>query len=154
MGSPLEYLDAAGADEADYEQPMRALYAYRDGERWPDGIVTGVKRGADGRAQVQFDGRVWVSTADVRESGHYIAVLLNSDSSVYAEVIASRIDGAPADPIRDISLLDGATNAGTEWRLLDEPAIGTRVRYRYTGTAELMSAEAEDEPEETSTDAR
>ncbi len=142
MSSPLEYLDADGADEADYEQPMRELYSYRDGERWADGIVTGVKPHGcdDGRTLVQFDDRVWVTTADVRPSSHYIAVLLNPDSSVYAEVVARYVDGAPADPIRDVSVPDGANNIGTEWRPLDEPPIGTRVRYRYTGTAELESA--------------
>ncbi len=39
-------------------------------------------------------------------------------------------------------MVDGSTNAGTEWRPLDEQAVGTRVRYRYTGTAELEAAEA------------
>lgn len=140
MSSPLGYLDAEGADEADFEQPIRELYTYRHGEHWLDGIVTGAKRG-DGRALVQFDERVWVSTADVRESSHYIAVLLNPDSTVYAEVIARYIEGSPADPIRDVSVTDGANNVGTEWRPLDEPSVGTRVRYRYTGTAELESAE-------------
>ncbi len=128
MSSPLEYLNADGADEADFEQPMREL--------------CGVKRGADGRAHVQFDGRMWVTTDDVRESTHYIAVLLNPDSTVYAEVITGYRDGAPADLIRDIDVVDGSTNAGTEWRPLDEQAVGTRVRYRYTGTAELEAAEA------------
>lgn len=142
MSSPLDYLDADDADEADYEQPMRELFAYRDGDRWADGIVTGVKRGADGRALVQFDSRMWVTTKDVRESTHYIAVLLNPDSSVYAEVIAGYRDGSPADPIRDIDVIDGANNVGTEWRPLDEPPIGSRVRYRYTGTAELEAADA------------
>ncbi len=127
MSSPLEYLNADGADEADFEQPMRELC---------------VKRGADGRAHVQFDGRMWVTTDDVRESTHYIAVLLNPDSTVYAEVITGYRDGAPADLIRDIDVVDGSTNAGTEWRPLDEQAVGTRVRYRYTGTAELEAAEA------------
>ncbi|HTJ37940.1 MAG TPA: hypothetical protein VL738_32300, partial [Dactylosporangium sp.] len=142
MSSPLEYLDADGADEADYEQPMRELFAYRDGERWLDGIVTGVKRGADGRAHVQFDNRMWVTTDDIRESSHYIAVLLNPDSTVYAEVITGYRDGAPAELIRDIDVVDGANNAGTAWRPLDERAVGSRVRYRYTGTAELEAAEA------------
>ncbi|WP_348788268.1 hypothetical protein [Leifsonia sp. NPDC080035] len=143
MTSPLEYLNADGADEADFEQPMRELYAYRDGEHWTDGIVTGTKRADDGRALVQFDGRVWVSTEDVRDSDHYIAVLLNPDSSVYAEVVARLIDGSPADPIRDVSLTDGTANVGTEWRPLDEPRRGTRVRYRYTGTAELEPVDAD-----------
>ncbi|MGN6428083.1 hypothetical protein [uncultured Leifsonia sp.] len=143
MTSPLDYLNADGADEADYEQPMREVYAYRDGERWTDGIVTGTKRGEDGRALVQFDGRVWVGADDVRDSDHYIAVLLNPDSTVYAEVLARLIDGAPADPIRDVSVTDGASNVGTEWRPLDEERRGTRVRYRYTGTAELEPVDAE-----------
>jgi hypothetical protein len=142
MSSPLEYLNADGADEADYEQPMRELFAYRDGDHWLDGVVTGVKRGSDGRACVQFDGRMWVGTDDIRESNHYIAVLLNPDSTVYAEVITGYRDGAPADLIRDIDVVDGSNNAGTEWRPVDEQPVGTRVRYRYTGTAELEAAEA------------
>jgi hypothetical protein len=142
MSSPLEYLNADDADEADFEQPMRELFAYRDGDHWLDGIVTGVKRAPDGRALVQFDGRMWVTTDGIRESSHYIAVLLNPDSSVYAEVITGYRDGAPADLIRDIDVVDGSVNAGTEWRPLDEPRVGTRVRYRYTGTAELEAAEA------------
>ena len=137
MSSPLEYLNADGADEADFEQPMRELFAYRDGDHWRDGIVSGVKRGADGRAHVQFDGRMWVTTDDVRESTHYIAVLLNPDSEVYAEVIQSFVDGQPKEVIREVSTVGDGDNVGTEWRLLDEPATGTRVRYRYTGTAEL-----------------
>ncbi|MDN4615825.1 hypothetical protein P5G50_15335 [Leifsonia sp. F6_8S_P_1B] len=139
MTSPLEYLNADGADEADYEQPMRELYAYPDGDHWLDGIVTGVKPGAaiEGGALVQFDERLWVRASLVRESDHYIAVLLGRDGDVYAEVITSFIDGQPADPIRDISVTDGESNIGTEWRPIDEPRTGTRVRYRYTGSADL-----------------
>ncbi|MFP3465886.1 hypothetical protein [Leifsonia sp. SIMBA_070] len=138
MTSPLDYLDQDGADEADYESPMRELYAYHDGDTWIDGIVTGVRphAAADGGALVQFDERLWVPAREVRRSNHYIAVLLNPDSEVYDEVIQSLVDGEPKETIRDISLV-GADNAGTEWRRLDEPATGTRVRYRYTGTAEL-----------------
>jgi hypothetical protein len=44
--------------------------------------------------------------------------------------------------IRDISIV-GDDNVGTEWRPLDEPATGTRVRYRYTGTAELQAPDEE-----------
>jgi hypothetical protein len=85
---------------------------------------------------------MWVTTDDIRESSHYIAVLLNPDSTVYAEVITGYRDGAPAELIRDIDVVDGANNAGTAWRPLDERAVGSRVRYRYTGTAELEAAEA------------
>lgn len=139
MTSPLEYLNADGADEADYEQPMRELYAYPDGDHWLNGIVTGVKPGAaiEGGALVQFDDRLWVRASLVRDSDHYIAVLLNRDGEVYAEVITSLIDGQPAESIRDISVTDGASNAGTEWRPIDEPRTGTRVRYRYTGGVDL-----------------
>lgn len=137
MSSPLDYLDAPGADDADLEQPMRELYAYRDGDRWSDGFVTGVRRGSDGSgAQVQFESRVWVPAAEVRPSSHYIAVLVNPDDTVYAEVVQAFADGEPADPIRDVSTT-GDGNVGTEWRLIDEPRTGTRVRYRYSGAVEL-----------------
>ena len=119
---------------------LRALAgAYHDGDTWLDGIVTGVKphAAADGGTLVQFDERLWVPAREVRESDHYIAVLLNPDSEVYAEVIQSFVDGKPKDVIRDVSIIGDGDNVGTEWRLLDEPATGTRVRYRYTGTAEL-----------------
>jgi hypothetical protein len=139
MTSPLDYLDEAGADEADYETPMRELYAYRDGDTWFDGIVTGVRphSAGDGGTLVQFDGRLWVPVREVRPSDHYIAVLLNPDSEVYAEVVQSYVDGRPKDVIRDVSLV-GEDNVGTEWRPIDEPRVGSRVRYRYTGTAELQ----------------
>jgi hypothetical protein len=139
MTSPLEYLDEDGADEADYESPMRELYAYRDDDTWLDGIVTGVKAhaSADGKTLVQFDDRLWVPAREVRRSNHYIAVLLNPDSEVYSEVIQSYLDGKPKDVIRDVSIV-GDDNVGTEWQIIDEPATGTRVRYRYTGTAELQ----------------
>jgi hypothetical protein len=139
MTSPLDYLDEDGADEADYESPMRELYAYHDGDTWLDGIVTGVKPhgAADGRTLVQFDERLWVPAHEVRRSDHYIAVLLNPDSEVYAEVIQSFVDGSPKESIRDVSIV-GGDNVGTEWRAIDEPQTGTRVRYRYTGTAELQ----------------
>jgi hypothetical protein len=138
MSSPLEFLNADGADEADHETPMRELYAYQDGDRWVDGFVTGVRPGgaADGTALVQFDDRVWVPAADVRASEHYVAVLVNPDDTVYAEVVQSLVDGKPADPIRDVSTVDGQ-NVGTEWRVIDEEPTGTRIRYRYAGTAEL-----------------
>jgi hypothetical protein len=139
MSSPLEYLDAAGADEADFESPMRELYAYRDGESWRDGFVTGVKPGGaqDGATLVQFDGRIWVPAAEVRASDHYVAVLLNPDDSVYTEVVQSFIDGKPADPIRDVATVDGQT-VGTAWHPVDAPsATSTRVPYRYAGTTEL-----------------
>ncbi|WP_374010067.1 hypothetical protein [Leifsonia sp. LS-T14] len=146
MTSPLDYLDEDGADEADYESPMRELYAYRDGDTWLDGIVTGVKPHgtSDGKTLVQFDERLWVPAREVKPSDHYIAVLLNPDSEVYAEVIQSFVDGQPKEIIRDVSIV-GDDNVGTEWRLLDEPPTGTRVRYRYTGTAVL---EAPDEDAE------
>jgi len=148
MTSPLDYLDEDGADEADYESPMRELYAYRDGDTWLDGIVTGVKPHgtSDGKALVQFDERLWVPAREVKPSDHYVAVLLNPDSEVYAEVIQSFVDGQPKQSIRDVSIV-GDDNVGTEWRLLDEPATGTRVRYRYTGTAVL---EAPDDATEAS----
>ncbi|MGO4300714.1 hypothetical protein [Leifsonia sp. RAF41] len=140
MTSPLDYLDENGADEADYESPMRELYAYHDGDTWLDGIVTGVKPGgtSDGKTLVQFDERLWVPAREVKQSDHYVAVLLNPDSEVYAEVIQSFVDGQPKDSIRDVSIV-GGDNVGTEWRRLDEPTTGTRVRYRYTGTAELQA---------------
>ena len=146
MTSPLDYLDQDGADEADYESPMRELYAYHDDDTWIDGIVTGVKPGgaADGKTLVQFDGRLWVPAREVRRSDHYIAVLLNPDSEVYAEVIQSFVDGQPKEIIRDVSIV-GGDNVGTEWRPLDEPATGTRVRYRYTGTAELPVTDENDD---------
>jgi len=139
MSSPLEYLDAAGADEADFESPMRELYAYRDGDNWVDGFVTGVKRGGaqDGSTLVQFDGRTWVPASEVRASDHYVAVLLNPDDTVYAEVVQSYIDGQPANPIRDVSTVDGQ-NVGTLWHPVDAPRTSsTRIPYRYAGTAEL-----------------
>jgi len=143
--SPLDYLDQDGADEADYETPMRELYAYHDGDTWLDGIVTGVRphAAADGGTLVQFDERLWVPAREVRSSDHYIAVLLNPDSEVYAEVIQSLVDGKPKEVIRDVSIV-GDDNVGTEWRLLDEPATGTRVRYRYTGTAVLEAPDDDD----------
>ena len=144
MTSPLDYLDEDGADEADYESPMRELYAYRDGDTWLDGIVTGVRphAAADGGTLVQFDERLWVPAREVRQSDHYIAVLLNPDSEVYAEVIQSFVDGQPKDVIRDVSIV-GDDNVGTEWRPIDEPRTGSRVRYRYTGTAELPVSDEE-----------
>jgi hypothetical protein len=142
--SPLDYLDQDGADEADYETPMRELYAYHDGDTWLDGIVTGVRprAAADGGTLVQFDERLWVPAREVRQSDHYIAVLLNPDSEVYAEVIQSFVDGQPKDVIRDVSIV-GDDNVGTEWRPIDEPRTGSRVRYRYTGTAELPVSDEE-----------
>ncbi|WP_285116123.1 hypothetical protein [Leifsonia sp. fls2-241-R2A-40a] len=147
MTSPLDYLDEDGADEADYESPMRELYAYRDGDTWLDGIVTGVRpHGAsDGKTLVQFDERLWVPAREVKRSDHYIAVLLNPDSEVYAEVPQSYVDGQPKEIIRDVSALGDGDNVGTEWGLLDEPPTGTRVRYRYTGTAELQVPDDVDE---------
>lgn len=147
MSSPLGYLDSNEADEADYEQPMRELFAYHDGERWVDGFVTGVRpaAGDGGKTLVQFDGRVWVPARDVRESNHYVAVLLNPDAEVYAEIVQSYVDGNPKDPIRDVTKV-GDDNVGTEWRPIDEPRIGTRVRYRYTGTAELLEPDEVGEP--------
>jgi len=144
MTSPLDYLDQDGADEADYETPMRELYAYHDGDTWLDGIVTGVRphAAADGGALVQFDERLWVPAREVRQSDHYVAVLLNPDSEVYAEVIQSLVDGQPKDVIRDVSIV-GDDNVGTEWRPIDEPRAGSRVRYRYTGTAELPVSDEE-----------
>jgi hypothetical protein len=65
------------------------------------------------------------------------SALLNPDSEVYAEVVQSYVDGQPKDVIRDVSLV-GEDNVGTEWRPIDEPRVGSRVRYRYTGTAELQ----------------
>jgi hypothetical protein len=146
MTSPLDYLDEDGADEADYESPMRELYAYRDGDTWLDGIVTGVRPNGsgDGGALVQFDGRLWVPAREVKRSSHYIAVLLNPDSEVYAEVIQSYVDDEPKQVIRDVSKV-GDDNVGTEWRPLDEAPTGTRVRYRYTGTAELQEPDDEEE---------
>ncbi|MGO4536695.1 hypothetical protein [Leifsonia sp. 2MCAF36] len=145
MTSPLDYLDEDGADEADYESPMRELYAYHDGDTWLDGVVTGVRPGgaADGTTLVQFDERLWVPARDVKPSDHYVAVLLNPDSEVYAEVIQSFVGGQPKEVIRDVSIV-GDGNVGTEWRPLDERATGTRVRYRYTGTAELQAPDDED----------
>ena len=138
MSSPLEFLNAEDADEADYEMPLRELYSYRDGDHWADGFVTGVRPGAatDGSALVQFEDRLWVPVSDVRASDHYVAVLLNPDDSVYTEVVQTLVDGRPVDPIRDISLVDDQ-NVGTEWRLIAPEPTGTRVRYRYAGTAEL-----------------
>lgn len=143
MSSPLEYLDAAGADEADFESPMGELYAYRDGDgdadRWVDGFVTAVRPGGaqDGSALVQFDNRTWVPAAEVRASEHYVAVLMNPDDTVYAEVVQSYIDGAPADPIRDVATIDGQT-VGTAWHPVDaERGASTRIPYRYAGTTEL-----------------
>lgn len=139
MSSPLEYLDAAGADEADFESPMRELYAYRNGDRWVDGFVTGVRPGGaqDGGTMVQFDGSTWVPASEVRASDHYVAVLLNPDDTVYAEIVQSYIDGQPADPIRDVATVDGQT-VGTVWHPADAPRLSpTRIPYRYAGTAEL-----------------
>ena len=151
MTSPLDYLDEDGADEADYESPMRELYAYRDGDSWLDGVVTGVRPhgGVDGCTLVQFDDRLWVPAREVRSSSHYIAVLLNPDSEVYAEVVQSFVDGEPKQIIRDISIVGDGDNVGTEWRALDEPPVGTRVRYRYTGTAELVEPDDEGDEERT-----
>ncbi|MFF1634992.1 hypothetical protein [Leifsonia sp. NPDC058248] len=67
---------------------------------------------------------------------HYLAVLVNPDGSVYAEVVQSLVDGKPADPIRDVTTL-GGRNVESVWRPDAESAADGRVPYRYVGTGEL-----------------
>jgi hypothetical protein len=72
---------------------------------------------------------------------HYLAVLVNPDGSVYAEVEQSLVDGQPADPLRDVTTVGGQT-VESVWRPdLEgtEGADGYRVPYRYVGTGELDS---------------
>jgi hypothetical protein len=70
---------------------------------------------------------------------HYLAVLVNPDGTVYAEIVTSLVDGRPADPIRDVTTVGGQT-VETVWRPdPDAPDEGAdyRVIYRYVGTGEL-----------------
>ncbi|GAA0411896.1 hypothetical protein [Leifsonia naganoensis] len=60
---------------------------------------------------------------------HYVAVLVNPDGSVYTEVELAFVDGAPADPVRDVVTV-GEQTVTTVWRPIDEPPTGHRVRYR------------------------
>jgi hypothetical protein len=72
---------------------------------------------------------------------HYLAVLVNPDGTVYAEIVTSLVDGRPADPIRDVTTVGGQT-VESVWRPdADAPDEGTdfRVIYRYVGTGELGS---------------
>jgi hypothetical protein len=72
---------------------------------------------------------------------HYVAVLVNPDGSVYAEVVQSLVDGHPADPLRDVTTVGGQT-VESVWRPDLEGAEGaddSRIPYRYVGTGELES---------------
>ncbi|MFF1878642.1 hypothetical protein [Leifsonia sp. NPDC058230] len=72
---------------------------------------------------------------------HYLAVLVNPDGTVYAEIVTSLVDGKPADPIRDVTTVGGQT-VESVWRpSADTPEEGAdyRVLYRYVGTGELDS---------------
>ncbi|WP_431277669.1 hypothetical protein [Leifsonia poae] len=76
---------------------------------------------------------------------HYLAVLMNPDGTVYAEIVTSLVDGAPADPIRDVTTVGGQT-VESVWRPdPDAPDEGVdyRVIYRYIGTGELGEESAE-----------
>jgi hypothetical protein len=72
---------------------------------------------------------------------HYVAVLVNPDGSVYAEVVQSLVDGQPADPLRDVTTVGGQT-VESVWRPDLEGTEGAddfRIPYRYVGTGELES---------------
>ena len=139
MTSPLAHLNASDCDEEDLEAPLGNLYSYFDGERWVDGVATGVrpKSDLDDSAMVQIDHRDWYPAADLRESSHYTAVLVNPDGTIYRESIESLAGGKPAPAIRDIGTY-GADNLAAEFTLENrswEP--GGRVLYRYVGSADL-----------------
>jgi len=104
-----------------------------------DGLATGVrpKSDLDETATVQIDHRDWYPAADLRESSHYTAVLVNPDGTIYRESIESLAAGEPAPVIRDIGTY-GADNLAAEFTL-DKGAWqpGGRVLYRYVGSADL-----------------
>ena len=142
MTSPLAHLNTPDCDEEDFEAPVGNLYSYFDGERWVDGLATGVrsKSDLDETAMVQIDHRDWYPVADLRESSHYTAVLVNPDGTIYRESIESLAGGEPAPTIRDIGTY-GADNLAAEFALEKgqwEP--GGRVLYRYVGSADLGSS--------------
>ncbi len=140
MTSPLAHLNAPDCDEEDFEAPVGNLYSYFDGERWVDGLATGVrpKSDLDETATVQIDHRDWYPVSDLRESGHYTAVLVNPDGTIYRESIESLAEGEPALVIRDIGTY-GADNLRRRIHPRRKRAWepGGRVLYRYVGSADL-----------------
>ena len=142
MTSPLAHLNASDCDDEDFEAPIGNLYSYYDGERWVDGVATGVrpKSDLDPTATVQIDHRDWYPVADLRESSHYTAVLVNPDGTIYRESIESLSGGEPAPVIRDIGTY-GADNLAAEFTLeKGRWERGGRVLYRYVGSADLGSS--------------